>query len=264
MAKTEEKQKKKSKKKTERYFYQKWWFWVAISSILCCANLAYAIWGCKTDNKSDILTAISGWISGVATLAVGIIAYKQSEKYKKENDYAIEEQYNFEAAKLLIESRTYFISDIKDKLNLFVKKYDCNLLRFKLSEIQSLRNPTFTSIEQNHLEREVEYFLNDIQAKGTQICTFLQNDVVQSSQKQKLEDALQILIDEYSKYEKINLQMVNAYILPKHNNLLDAISDYLIFLDKDLESILIKDIRDVPFIKQHYSRLKEKEQEKND
>lgn len=263
MAKMEEKQ-REEKQGNKKHFYQKWWFWISISSALCCVNIAYAIWGCDTANKSDILTAISGWISGVATLAVGIIAYRQSEKYKKENDYALEEQYNFEVAKLLIENRTYFISEIKDKLNLFVKKYDCNLLKFKLSEIQSLRNPTFTSIEQNHLEREVEYFLNDIQAKGTQICKFLQNDVVQSSQKQKLEAALQILINEYSKSQKINLQMVNAYILPKHNNLLEAISEYLIFLEEDLENILIKDIRDVPFIKQHYSKLKNKEQEKND
>lgn len=92
MAKTEEKQKKQPKKKNERYFYQKWWFWITISIILCCANIAYAIWGCKTENKSDILTAISGWISGVATLVVGIIAYRQSEKYKLENDEFIQEQ----------------------------------------------------------------------------------------------------------------------------------------------------------------------------
>ena len=92
MLKTEEKQNKKPKKKTERYFYHKLWIWITISIVLCCVNIGYAIWGCDTENKSDILTAISGWISGVATLVIGIIAYRQSEKYKLENDKIEEKQ----------------------------------------------------------------------------------------------------------------------------------------------------------------------------
>ena len=86
MAKIEENQKKESRKENKCLFYKKWWFWIIISSILCCVNIAYAIWGCKTTNKSDILTAISGWISGVATLGVGLIAYRQNKVYKEEND----------------------------------------------------------------------------------------------------------------------------------------------------------------------------------
>ena len=86
MAKIEENQKKESQKENKCLFYKKWWFWIIISSILCCVNIAYAIWGCKTTNKSDILTAISGWISGVATLGVGLIAYRQNKVYKEEND----------------------------------------------------------------------------------------------------------------------------------------------------------------------------------
>jgi ABC-type iron transport system FetAB permease component len=121
MAKIEENQKKESQKENKCLFYKKWWFWIIISSILCCVNIAYAIWGCKTTNKSDILTAISGWISGVATLGVGLIAYRQNKVYKEEND-KIEElhrQYDWrkeqkEIVKLYLENIIKAYEDLKE------------------------------------------------------------------------------------------------------------------------------------------------------
>ncbi len=73
--------KAKSEEKANKPFYAKWWFWIITVGIICCiANFIYAIYGCD-ENKSNILTVISGWISGVATFIVGIIAANQSSKY---------------------------------------------------------------------------------------------------------------------------------------------------------------------------------------
>lgn len=94
----QQKNKKKVKCKTSKSYKLKkgvtmkkilsnWLFWLAIGLlVLFIANLAYGIWGCNGDdnNKTNYLTIISGWISGLATLAVGLIAYKQARKYKKQ------------------------------------------------------------------------------------------------------------------------------------------------------------------------------------
>lgn len=83
--------KAKTKEKQNKPFYAKWWFWIIIGLILF-GNIAVLIWfNCK-ELKSDLLTLISGWVSFVATLIIGVIAFRQSKEYKEENDKFIEEQ----------------------------------------------------------------------------------------------------------------------------------------------------------------------------
>lgn len=65
-------------------FYKLWWFWLIVIGILA-GNVLVLIF--VPDNyKSDWLTLISGWISGIATFIVGMIAYLQSKQYKVEDD----------------------------------------------------------------------------------------------------------------------------------------------------------------------------------
>lgn len=79
MAKTEEKQKKQPKKKTEGYFYQKWWFWVVIGVIFAGT---WAFLFVKDMNLRSSIIGICGvWGSTIATIFIGIIAAKQSERY---------------------------------------------------------------------------------------------------------------------------------------------------------------------------------------
>ncbi|MDE6284280.1 MAG: hypothetical protein K2M17_00865 [Bacilli bacterium] len=58
------------------------WIILAIVILACMGNIIYAIFA-KSDKTTNILTVISGWISGVATLVIGIIAYSQNKKYKE-------------------------------------------------------------------------------------------------------------------------------------------------------------------------------------
>ena len=76
--------KAKTKEKQNKPFYKKWWFWLIVGLILC-GNVAVLIWVQSTDLKANLLTVISGWISGIATFIIGFIAYKQNEKYQLEN-----------------------------------------------------------------------------------------------------------------------------------------------------------------------------------
>lgn len=67
-------------------------FWIILSIVIlaCVGNVLYAIFA-TSSRTTNILTAISGWISGIATLAIGIIAYLQNRKYQEAEE--IKEKY---------------------------------------------------------------------------------------------------------------------------------------------------------------------------
>ncbi len=73
------------------------WIILAIVILACIGNIMYAIFA-KSSKTTNILTAISGWISGVATLVIGIIAYSQNKKYKEAEE--LKEKY----ADVIVES----------------------------------------------------------------------------------------------------------------------------------------------------------------
>ena len=63
---------------------------IIIAGLAFLANiiLAFVFPNCAT----NIFTAISGWVSGIATIILGVIAFRQNKKYKKENDRFLKEQ----------------------------------------------------------------------------------------------------------------------------------------------------------------------------
>lgn len=80
-------------KKDKKPFYKQWWFWIIII-VAATINIVFAsVYGTQAPN---IFTAISGWVSGVATVALGIIALVQNERYEKDNEHYINEQKNIQ------------------------------------------------------------------------------------------------------------------------------------------------------------------------
>ncbi len=63
---------------------------IIVGISLFLANVAFLIWwGEPTIDKASMLTFVSGWISGIATLVVGIIAFRQNKEsilYSIKND----------------------------------------------------------------------------------------------------------------------------------------------------------------------------------
>jgi glucan phosphoethanolaminetransferase (alkaline phosphatase superfamily) len=59
------------------------WLWLLLGIILF-GNISILIW-CNY-NKAEWLTLISGWISGIATLGIGVIAVLQNKKYSDANN----------------------------------------------------------------------------------------------------------------------------------------------------------------------------------
>ena len=110
---------KKGIEKASKPFYTKWWLWTIIAIVLFC-NIAVLLWVQNNDLKSNLLTLISGWVSFIATLLIGVIAFMQSKEYKEENDKFIKEQKN----RLWEQSQYDRISTILDQLVYFREKYD--------------------------------------------------------------------------------------------------------------------------------------------
>ena len=69
------------KKKTE--LYKQWWFWLIIIGLFV-TNVICAI---KSNNSNaNLFTAISGWVSAIATVVLGCIAVWQNKRYKELSD----------------------------------------------------------------------------------------------------------------------------------------------------------------------------------
>ena len=103
--------------KKEKYFYQKWWFWVTIV-LLICSNFTCLLIS-DSSIQSSIIAIIGAWVSGIATIFIGVIATRQNKRYKQDSDEHIKKQYDFEVYKQIIEIRTNYVENIKKKLNSF-------------------------------------------------------------------------------------------------------------------------------------------------
>lgn len=77
---------KKGKKKP---FYIQLWFWI-IWLVLCAINIICSI--IFDDKMSNLFTSISGWVSGIATVVLGIIAVRQTDRYEESNNTYLAEQ----------------------------------------------------------------------------------------------------------------------------------------------------------------------------
>lgn len=73
------------KRKTKIYFI------IAATILLMIVNLVLSIIF-RGDSGANIFTTISGWVSGVATIVLGLIALWVNARYKNENDIYLEKQ----------------------------------------------------------------------------------------------------------------------------------------------------------------------------
>lgn len=67
-------------------FLKKYWCFVLLvimGLVGCIINITLSF---IVKNNSNIFTAVSGWVSGIATIILGIIAVWQNKQYKSQND----------------------------------------------------------------------------------------------------------------------------------------------------------------------------------
>lgn len=105
---------------------------IFVAIALCIANIIFAC--IYKDCGTNIFTAISGWISGIATLLIGVIAFRQSKDYKEENDRFIKYQNDEQWKKMYYDMLTGYIADTRDFekcLNDFALINNCEMFKDK-------------------------------------------------------------------------------------------------------------------------------------
>ena len=223
---------------------------IAVSLIVLLFNVLYAVFGPEY-NKSNILTLISGWISGIATALVGVIAFVQNKRYKADSDDSLEKQYQFEMAKLILNSRTSFVKEAVSQLASFIEKYDVRELIGKQKEISILNNPSVKTVKQSELEFEIEYYFETVKHRCSQLCEMAEGDKVTSKEKDIVIQALKKFSEGCKIYETNNPNVAYKYILPVYDELVLHVRSYSHFLENDMD-LSIKRIREYSYIVEHY------------
>lgn len=115
-----------SDKRKSKKWYKNIWIWlIALGVVLCAVNIVFA---CIYNREgANIFTAISGWVSGIATVILGIVAIVQNRKYKEENDKFLEEQ---QQLNWKLEQKDLIKSYLRNIENIFsnVKEYQYSKL----------------------------------------------------------------------------------------------------------------------------------------
>ena len=104
---------------------------IILGVLLCIANFAVLlILDCKGKDVSILATIISGWISGIATLCVGLIAYYQNKKINKENNRIVTEQ-------AIMNKKLSSFYSIKDKYFQILEMINPSILNLKVLDVDS-------------------------------------------------------------------------------------------------------------------------------
>lgn len=232
----------------------RWWPFLIVAVSLLLFNVAYAIWG-SGPNKSNMLTLISGWVSGIATAFIGVIAFIQNKRYKVDSDDSIEKQYQFETAKLILNRRVSYIQESKEQIRQLTGVFNCRELLHKTQEIATLNNPTIKTVQQNHIEFEVKAFYDSVGFKCKQVIKVLDSDGINSDEKSIVKRAIQNYVNACETNPSFNQSVVQKYILPVYDELVEAAVGYFAFLEADIHNSLAR-IRDYEFIIDHYGIVK--------
>ena len=208
---------------------------VVIVSIV--VNICFAY---RFDNEyTNLFTVISGWISGIATLSIGVIAYAQSYKYQKVNEEFIQEQKDLAWKNNYANVCERFLNQLKEHDDI-IKKYQPHKL-----EAIFLKNFEIKCFY------DYELLVDDIESDITHFLVFLRKSTIFNNNHKEMYEALilfYISIDElklhYEKimnkeivYKKESVQPLVRNALRKYNNFIDLIYIYVDYLNHHLFDI---------------------------
>ncbi len=158
----------------KKKFYKNLWFWLLITSILFfVTNIVFSIIFRGSDG-SNIFTAVSGWVSGIATIALGFIAVVQNRKYKEENDRFLSEQQKINSQLMQEQNNLSWRKINYDIYNSYRREfleYEKEFSKYSISEISAktlANNDTIRAIGElsifdkrirNNLTRNIAYLI---------------------------------------------------------------------------------------------------------
>jgi len=192
----------KKKENAKSKWYKNKWVWIIIGAILLfAANIVCAILFVSS-LTTNLFTAISGWVSGIATACIGVIAYwqnkRESNKSKDINDKFYELQKNIKE----LSSQMYLLADmketpfisIKDQCDNVVKtislkgNFDKKPILASEKKVLERKNGKFVindAIDYSNIKSERRFFINnesrvkikDINIRSIKFLCYLNDDI---------------------------------------------------------------------------------------
>lgn len=218
-----------------------------LGTLLLSLNITIPLIFQINDVTVIIVTILSGWISGIATLLVGIIAAYQTKKYKQENDILIEKQYKLEKSRSLIHSRLLFVDNLKKVRDTFIEKANPAQFAAKLMSVDwniktsESKSAFFGVIAEGMLMFKTHYRHFDYILKMDYNDSKTKENAAEALDKYQQEFLFAFddkALNKYMREPKKAFDVCVGILSEKFAITVDAINEYVFSCDRDINEVI--------------------------
>lgn len=230
--------------------------------VLFAVNIEFAI-EYPGEDFSNIFSVIGGWLGIISSIVLSLIALNINAKYRRNDEFHINNQYEFEKFKLITEQRADYIRQIKAYLLGFIEQFDYHKKIEIVDELNELYHPVVSNIRTLDLKREWKQFSDSFAISYKIIHISISTDyateekakvVLSDIEKYKKElEKYNLLPDKPGEIMKLNLMKVGTYFV----ELCNSINEYFKVIEEDLAFVIQNKSKDYEYIKNHYIKSKE-------
>lgn len=241
---------------------------------IACVVMNFVLVFCWIKGVTDqalVATIISGWVSGISTLLVGIIALLQTKKYNDLNDKFVKKQYSLDKCRAILQSRILFVDNLKRCAEKYMKNCNPSFMELGLANVSS--NPSGTSY---YIEarRCITNYLIQLKMCHSELMHVIELDYNNSEQRNRVMQSLgsffDVFISAVDTDEKIDSASsdINRFM----SSLLDsmrinelyaevekAISSYVVHSDMDINEAVFYKNDDAEYLEKMFSPKNEDE-----
>lgn len=221
---------------------------------MCTLNFLLVCIFIKEYNTATLVASvISGWISGVSTLVVGIIASYQSKQYQQANDAFLQKQYRLEQCTSVINNRILFVDNLKKSAEKYMANCNPSFMLLRLTNI--VKDPIYNDKYMRAREIITDY-IGKLNMHHSSLSHLIDLDYCNSESRSEVKKMLTIFynsfyssvdtetkLDSYSKNPNIflcqlldKLKINDLYVSTE-----EAICKYIVHSDFDInEAIFYK------------------------
>ena len=231
----------------------------AIGIVLIVANILLPLIWIDEKATAIIVSVVSGWISGIATLLIGVIALFQTKKYNEANDLFLNKQYKLEKCKSIIQSRLMFVDNLKKAWNAFRESANSASIRVKLKSIIDSNQFSPKNVTKDQIASEIRL---PLRADCSALSTVVKCDYRKSDEREKAIDKLneyRELFNSIFSKDSLNgdLTLVslacNTKLVYAYTDLVHVFDEYVQRCDIDINEAITKRCDDYDRLSSEYS-----------
>lgn len=209
-----------------------------------------------------VTSIISGWVSGLATLFVGIFAALQAKKYKEANDAFIEKQYKLEKSTSLIHARLLFVDNLKRVVNSFGTSanpahFASNLLAISWNVNNSNRKTDFYGVVAESMDSFKTGYRSLEAVLKLDYFNTIEKDNVITALREYENDFVEALSNENLKKHMESPKAMFNYLVEELNkkflSVMKTIDEYVLSCDVDINSTIANRNEDNDYIVSRYA-----------